>query len=147
MVRVSFTPFFLQLVLSSPHTTCSRVELTRGLAAVCQALRILSFTVTQLPGPNYHCRAGTTTAVREWPTHWWEHITLDLGRQARPCAGLVSVWLWQQASAAKDVVPVQPCSDGATFRAQSAICLGSRLGLSPRCAIMLDLGRHVGLVF
>lgn len=49
--------------------------------AVCQGLRILSFTVTQLPGPNYHCRGGTSTAVRAWPTHWWEHVTLDLGRQ------------------------------------------------------------------
>ena len=51
---------------------------------VCQALRILSFTVTQLPGPNYHCHLGEATAVREWPEHWWEHVTLDLGRQVSP---------------------------------------------------------------
>jgi len=26
--------------------------------AVCQALRIITFSVTQLPGPSFHCRAG-----------------------------------------------------------------------------------------
>ena len=55
---------------------------------VCQALRILSFTVTQLPGPNYHCHLGEATAVREWPEHWWEHVTLDLGRQVMHFAGM-----------------------------------------------------------
>ena len=49
--------------------------------AVCQALRIISFTVTQLPGPNYHCRGGELTAVREMPERWWGHVVVDLRRQ------------------------------------------------------------------
>ena len=44
-------------------------------------LRIISFTVTQLPGPNYHCRGGEPTAVREMPEKWWGHIVVDIGRQ------------------------------------------------------------------
>ena len=49
--------------------------------AVCQMLRIVSFTLTQLPGPNYHCRGGEPTAVREMPDKWWGHVVVDIGRQ------------------------------------------------------------------
>lgn len=49
--------------------------------AVCQMLRIISFTVTQLPGPNYHCRGGEPTAVREMPEKWWGHVVVDIRRQ------------------------------------------------------------------
>ncbi len=49
--------------------------------AVCQVLRIISFTVTQLPGPNYHCRGGEPTAVREMPEQWWGHVVVDIRRQ------------------------------------------------------------------
>ena len=49
--------------------------------AACQILRIISFTVTQLPAPNYHCRLGKETAVREMPEHWWGHVVVDVGRQ------------------------------------------------------------------
>ena len=56
----------------------------------CQILRIISFTVTQLPAPNYHCRLGEDTAVREMPTSWWGHIFVDLGRQAtHGCGDLI----------------------------------------------------------
>lgn len=51
--------------------------------AVCQTLRILSFTVTQLPASNYHCREGQATAIREMPDHWWGHVAVDLKRQVR----------------------------------------------------------------
>jgi hypothetical protein len=60
---------------------------------VCQILRIISFTVTQLPAPNYHCRAGRETAVREWPEHWWQHIVVDVGRQVgavAACGALIA---------------------------------------------------------
>ena len=57
-------------------------------AAACQILRIISFTVTQLPAPNYHCRTGRDTAVREMPDHWWGHVVVDVGRQA----SAVCVW-------------------------------------------------------
>lgn len=54
------------------------------VVAVCQTLRIASFTVTQLPGPNYHCREGESTAVREMPKEWWGHIAVDVKRQVTP---------------------------------------------------------------
>lgn len=54
--------------------------------AACQILRIISFTVTQLPAPNYHCRLGEGTAVREMPQHWWGHVVVDVGRQASDVA-------------------------------------------------------------
>lgn len=57
---------------------------------LCQMLRILSFTVTQLPAPNYHCRAGESTAVREMPDSWTGHIVVDIGRQAtHGCGDLI----------------------------------------------------------
>ena len=60
------------------------------LPAVCQFLRILSFTVTQLPAPNYHCRAGEETAVLDMPKHWWGHIAVNVGRQAtHGCGDLI----------------------------------------------------------
>lgn len=55
--------------------------------AACQALRIISFTVTQLPAPNYHCRDGEPTAVREMPEAWWGHVAVDLKRQVRRPSG------------------------------------------------------------
>jgi hypothetical protein len=58
--------------------------------SACQALRIISFSVTQLPAPNYHCRAGEETAKRDMPAHWWGHIVVDLGRQAtHGCGDLI----------------------------------------------------------
>jgi sphingomyelin synthase-related protein 1 len=56
----------------------------------CQMLRIISFTVTQLPAPNYHCRAGEETAIRDMPSSWWGHIYVDVGRQAtHGCGDLI----------------------------------------------------------
>ena len=56
--------------------------------AACQLLRIVSFTVTQLPAPNYHCRDGEPTAVRQMPDAWWGHIAVDLKRQVcAACSG------------------------------------------------------------
>eukprot|EP00889_Picochlorum_renovo_P001954 jgi/Picre1/28984/NNA_004378.t1 len=58
--------------------------------SLCQFLRILSFTVTQLPAPNYHCRAGEDTAVLPMPDSWWGHIVINLGRQAtHGCGDLI----------------------------------------------------------
>ena len=37
--------------------------------------------MTQLPAPNYHCRGGEPTAVREMPAAGWGHVTVDLKRQ------------------------------------------------------------------
>ena len=49
-------------------------------AAVCQTLRILSFSSTQLPGPNYHCRLPEVTAVRPMPLSWWGHLVVDVAK-------------------------------------------------------------------
>lgn len=69
----------------SPGQQCAMQEGTDdGLCcAVCQMLRIISFTVTQLPGPNYHCRGGEPTAVRQMPDKWWGHVVVDIRRQVR----------------------------------------------------------------
>ncbi len=58
--------------------------------AVCQVLRCITFTSTQLPGPSYHCRAGEPTAKRPWPDHWTGHVVIDVKRQmAKSCGDLI----------------------------------------------------------
>ncbi|GIM17430.1 hypothetical protein Vretimale_19969 [Volvox reticuliferus] len=57
---------------------------------VCQALRIVTFSVTQLPGPSFHCRANEPTARRPWPSHWTGHLVVDVGRQvSKSCGDLI----------------------------------------------------------
>lgn len=34
-----------------------------AVLGMCQFFRVVSFTATQLPGPNYHCREGSPTAT------------------------------------------------------------------------------------
>jgi hypothetical protein len=60
------------------------------MCAVCQSLRILSFSSTQLPGPAPHCHAGTLTATRPPVTAWWQHVVVDVKRQvATSCGDLI----------------------------------------------------------
>lgn len=90
-----FIPFILWSF--SPFVTARKRFYTAVLYArllmvlvTCQILRIISFTVTQLPAPNYHCRLGKDTAVREMPQHWWGHVVVDVGRQAtHGCGDLI----------------------------------------------------------
>ncbi|KAH7617669.1 putativeceramide inositolphosphotransferase [Nannochloris sp. 'desiccata'] len=90
-----FIPFILWSF--SPFVTARKRFYTAVIYArilmvltTCQLLRIISFTVTQLPAPNYHCRAGEETAIREMPTSWWGHIYVDVGRQAtHGCGDLI----------------------------------------------------------
>ncbi|BDA48706.1 phosphatidylinositol:ceramide inositolphosphotransferase at N-terminal half [Coccomyxa sp. Obi] len=94
-----FTSLFVSFVLwtFSPFVFAKKrfytaVLFSRLLTAlvVCQTLRILSFTVTQLPASNYHCREGEATAIREMPDHWWGHVTVDVKRQAtHGCGDLI----------------------------------------------------------
>ncbi|EFJ40981.1 hypothetical protein VOLCADRAFT_84244 [Volvox carteri f. nagariensis] len=57
---------------------------------VCQALRIVTFSVTQLPGPSFHCRANAPSARRPWPAHWSGHLVVDVGRQvSKSCGDLI----------------------------------------------------------
>lgn len=69
--------------LHSMSRPCA-LSLNRSLLvhAVCQTLRILSFSSTQLPSPNYHCRLPELTAIKDMPLHWWGHFIVDLGTQA-----------------------------------------------------------------
>lgn len=90
-----FIPFVLWTF--SPFVTVRKRFYTAVLYArllmvltTCQMLRIISFTVTQLPAPNYHCRLGKDTAVREMPAHWWGHLVVDVGRQStHGCGDLI----------------------------------------------------------
>lgn len=70
--------------------------------AVCQTLRILSFSSTQLPSPNYHCRLPELTAIKDMPLHWWGHFIVDLGRQA-------SLLLWLPGSRVLIAATLHPC--------------------------------------
>eukprot|EP00898_Chlorokybus_atmophyticus_P009135 jgi/Chlat1/9222/Chrsp98S08479 len=45
-----------------------------------QFFRILSFTATQLPGPNYHCREGSAAATLPPPTGVFDILALNLGK-------------------------------------------------------------------
>lgn len=90
-----FIPFILWSF--SPFVTARKRFYTAVIYArilmvlcACQMLRIISFTVTQLPAPNYHCRLGEGTAVREMPDRWWGHVVVDVGRQAtHGCGDLI----------------------------------------------------------
>uniref|UniRef100_A0A7S0VA99 Sphingomyelin synthase-like domain-containing protein n=1 Tax=Polytomella parva TaxID=51329 RepID=A0A7S0VA99_9CHLO len=56
----------------------------------CQALRIITFTVTQVPGPSFHCRKGEVTAIRPWPKHWYQLLIVDVGRaMSKSCGDLI----------------------------------------------------------
>lgn len=68
-------------VVSEP-CSLSLTQVPLYVHAVCQTLRILSFSSTQLPSPNYHCRLPELTAIKDMPLHWWGHFIVDLGRQA-----------------------------------------------------------------
>ena len=64
-------------------------------------MRIASFSVTQLPSSNYHCRLGQPTAVREWPQHWWGHFVVDVGRQVGSCLTVARNYLLNTAPASR----------------------------------------------
>lgn len=83
----SFSPFVTSRKRFYTAVIYARILVVLSL---CQFLRILSFTVTQLPAPNYHCRAGEDTAVLPMPDSWWGHIVINLGRQAtHGCGDLI----------------------------------------------------------
>ncbi|MCO5572383.1 hypothetical protein L7F22_026136 [Adiantum nelumboides] len=48
-----------------------------AILVVSQCLRIASFMVTQLPGPNYHCREGSKMASLPTPEHFSEVVLLN----------------------------------------------------------------------
>lgn len=63
---IAFALFYPWLDLSRQHLSASKRLYTTliaarflAVAALAQALRIVSFLVTSLPGPNYHCRPNS----------------------------------------------------------------------------------------
>ncbi|KAK9799002.1 hypothetical protein WJX73_001925 [Symbiochloris irregularis] len=83
----SFSPFIFTRKRFYTAVLFSRLLM---VLVICQSLRIISFTVTQLPAPNYHCHLGKDTAVREWPRHWSEHLVVNLSRQvSHGCGDLI----------------------------------------------------------
>ncbi|KAL3130946.1 hypothetical protein ABBQ38_000269 [Trebouxia sp. C0009 RCD-2024] len=83
----SFSPFVTAQKRFYTAVLFSRLLL---VLVICQTLRILSFTSTQLPSPNYHCRLPELTAIKDMPLHWWGHFIVDLGRQTtHGCGDLI----------------------------------------------------------
>jgi hypothetical protein len=78
------------LAAASPRAHPSIVILRRAMVtvAVCQLLRVLSFTVTQLPAPSHHCQPGVAEPV--WPATWMDWLIVDVKRQAsHGCGDLI----------------------------------------------------------
>lgn len=73
----SFSPFVTE---KKRFYTCVLFARLLMVLVVCQTLRILSFSSTQLPGPNYHCRLPEVTAVRPMPLSWWGHLVVDVAK-------------------------------------------------------------------
>lgn len=60
----SFSPFVTARKRFYTAVIYARILVVLSL---CQFLRIVSFTVTQLPAPNYHCRSDQDTAILPMP--------------------------------------------------------------------------------
>ncbi|XP_074354081.1 phosphatidylinositol:ceramide inositolphosphotransferase 2-like isoform X1 [Apium graveolens] len=55
----------------------------------CQALRILTFYSTQLPGPNYHCREGSRSATLPRPDHIMKYFIVIPRGMLYGCGDLI----------------------------------------------------------
>ncbi|KAF5838289.1 hypothetical protein DUNSADRAFT_3085 [Dunaliella salina] len=80
----TFSPFVTQHKRFYTVVMWSRILM---VLVVCQGLRIITFSVTQLPGPSFHCRAGQDMAIRPWPDHWSGHVLVDVQRAAHKSCG------------------------------------------------------------
>jgi len=70
--------------------TCVLYGRVLSTLCCCQLLRALSFLSTSLPGPNYHCRAGSPAATLPMPRRWYGHLLVDVGEQAtKGCGDLI----------------------------------------------------------
>ena len=81
------------LVAASPNPRAhpSVVILRRAMVtvSVCQLLRCLSFSATQLPAPSRHCQPGVAEPV-PWPLAWTDWLIVDVKRQAsQGCGDLI----------------------------------------------------------
>lgn len=87
LIAWTFSPFVCQR--KRFYTVVLLNRLLQVLVA-CQALRIASFTATQLPGPAFHCRAGQATSTYPWYSHWWEFFVVNVGVQSsKSCGDLI----------------------------------------------------------
>ena len=100
------------------------------LPAVCQTLRILSFSVTALPSPNYHCRTPRETAIAPWPKHWWGHVVVNLGKQVIFAKDFSPSLSLPQVYDGRVVTEVVPSTPGFTSCAQplAGVTLDSSAG-------------------
>lgn len=73
----SFHPFVMN---SKRFYTCLLYVKLFAVLVICQTFRIISFTSTQLPGPNYHCRVGSPAAVLPPPKNLQDVFFLNLSR-------------------------------------------------------------------
>ena len=115
------------LAAASPRAQPSIVALRRAMVtvAICQLLRALSFSVTQLPAPGRQCQPGVAEPV-PWPVTWLDWLKVDVKRQAsQGCGDLIfsshvtfgltfTLAIWHYASRGRV---------DAAFRAIMSVCL------------------------
>ncbi|KAG9155948.1 hypothetical protein Leryth_004175 [Lithospermum erythrorhizon] len=89
--EVTFSFMFLSFVLWTFHPFIFKnkkiytvLVWCRVLAflCVCQALRIMTFYSTQLPGPSHHCREGSKLARLPLPKHYLEFLIINIPQGA-----------------------------------------------------------------
>lgn len=73
----SFHPFVMN---NKRFYTCLLYVKVFAVLVICQTCRVISFTSTQLPGPNYHCRVGSPAAVLPPPKSFQDVFFLNLSR-------------------------------------------------------------------
>ncbi|KAG9138642.1 hypothetical protein Leryth_020478 [Lithospermum erythrorhizon] len=85
--EVTFTFIFISFVLWTFHPFIFKIKKIytvlvwcRVLAFLCgcQALRIISFYATQLPGPSHHCREGSNLARLPLPNNYLEFLLINI---------------------------------------------------------------------
>ena len=86
MFGISFSLFIIWLLVNW-HIE-AYVKWVR-LLCICQLLRIITFSVTLLPSPNYHCRKENFIAP-ELPSNPFVYFVVNIGRQTtRSCGDLI----------------------------------------------------------
>lgn len=83
-----FAPF-VQRESAKTFYTINLANRTLMVLMYCQALRVLSFFGTVLPGPNYHCRAGSPDATLPPPTSIWDVLWIGGRTLGGNCGDLI----------------------------------------------------------
>lgn len=83
-----FAPFF-QVEGRKTFFTVNLANRTLLVLMYCQALRVLSFFGTVLPGPNYHCREGSPSATLPPPHGLYEVLWISGKTIDQNCGDLI----------------------------------------------------------